>query len=145
MCFERRGCSTTAGRLIEASSVFELESSIGAAKFPSSAGVSAVSDPGTHVTTYTPAAGYLRLWSAHGAYTPTGDNQEQRNKQPLINHSGGDWLRQDAQLEDGLRARLSSLVADRAKLLSLAEAARAASFPDAAGRVADIALQEARA
>jgi hypothetical protein len=43
-----------------------------------------------------------------------------------------------------LRERLRQLLGDRPRLLALAEAARAASFPDAAGRVADIAIEESR-
>jgi UDP-N-acetylglucosamine--N-acetylmuramyl-(pentapeptide) pyrophosphoryl-undecaprenol N-acetylglucosamine transferase len=73
------------------------------------------------------------------------DDHQASNAEWLRTRGGGDWLRQDAQLEEGLRTRLQALLGDRARLLTLAEAARAASFPDAAGRVADIALQEARA
>ena len=73
------------------------------------------------------------------------DDHQASNAEWLRSRGGGDWLRQDDQLEQGLRTRLQALVDDRAKLLSLAEAARAASFPDAAGRVAEITLQEARA
>ena len=58
---------------------------------------------------------------------------------------GGTWMRQDASLEAGLRTQLQLLSDDRRRLLSLAEAARAASFPEAAARVADLVLQEARA
>jgi UDP-N-acetylglucosamine--N-acetylmuramyl-(pentapeptide) pyrophosphoryl-undecaprenol N-acetylglucosamine transferase len=73
------------------------------------------------------------------------DDHQASNAEWLRSRGGGDWLRQDDKLEEGLRTRLSAFLADRSKLLALAEAARAASFPDAAGRVADIALQEARA
>jgi UDP-N-acetylglucosamine--N-acetylmuramyl-(pentapeptide) pyrophosphoryl-undecaprenol N-acetylglucosamine transferase len=73
------------------------------------------------------------------------DDHQASNAEWLRSRGGGDWLRQDEHLEEGLRTRLQALASDRAKLLSLAEAARAASFPDAAGRVADIALQESRA
>jgi len=44
-----------------------------------------------------------------------------------------------------LRAQLQSFAGNRAHLLRMAEAARAASFPQAAERVADIVMQEARA
>jgi UDP-N-acetylglucosamine--N-acetylmuramyl-(pentapeptide) pyrophosphoryl-undecaprenol N-acetylglucosamine transferase len=71
------------------------------------------------------------------------DDHQASNAEWLRTRGGGDWLRQDAQLEEGLRTRLQALLGDRARLLALAEAARAASFPDAAGRVADIALEEA--
>ncbi len=73
------------------------------------------------------------------------DDHQARNAEFLAERGGGSWLRQDAQLEYGLRTRLLELCGNRAKLLALAEAARAASFPDAAQRVAAIALQEARA
>ena len=73
------------------------------------------------------------------------DDHQARNAEFLQEAGGGTWMRQDGKLEDSLRDRLSLLASDRAKLLALAEAARAASFPDAAKAVADIALQEARA
>lgn len=73
------------------------------------------------------------------------DDHQARNAEYLQERGGGSWLRQDASLEVGLRARLLELAGDRSKLLAQAEAARAASFPDAAQRVADIAMQEARA
>ncbi len=73
------------------------------------------------------------------------DDHQARNAEFLAERGGGEWLRQDAGLEAGLRARIASLLTDRTRLLRMAEAARAASFPDAAGRVAEIALEEARA
>ncbi len=73
------------------------------------------------------------------------DDHQARNAEFLAERGGGEWLRQDAALEAGLRERLASLLTDRERLLDMAEAARAASFPDAAGRVAQIALEEARA
>jgi UDP-N-acetylglucosamine--N-acetylmuramyl-(pentapeptide) pyrophosphoryl-undecaprenol N-acetylglucosamine transferase len=73
------------------------------------------------------------------------DDHQARNAEYLQERGGGSWLRQDASLEVGLRARLLELAGNRSKLLAQAEAARAASFPDAAQRVADIAMQEARA
>lgn len=73
------------------------------------------------------------------------DDHQARNADYLRERGGGDWLRQDADLESGLKQRLQSLLADRSRLLVMATAARAASFPNAAQRVADIALQEARA
>lgn len=73
------------------------------------------------------------------------DDHQARNAEYLADAGGGCWLRQDAGLEDGLAQRLQSLLDDRPKLLVLANAARAASFPRAADRVADIALEEARA
>lgn len=73
------------------------------------------------------------------------DDHQARNAEFLAERGGGEWLRQDDALEAGLRTRLQALSGDRARLLAMAEAARAASFPDAAGRVADIVIQEARA
>jgi UDP-N-acetylglucosamine--N-acetylmuramyl-(pentapeptide) pyrophosphoryl-undecaprenol N-acetylglucosamine transferase len=71
------------------------------------------------------------------------DDHQARNADFLKERHGGDWLRQDAGLEAGLRQRLQQLAGDRAALLAMAEAARAAAFPQAAQRVAEIALQEA--
>lgn len=73
------------------------------------------------------------------------DDHQARNAEFLTERGGGEWLRQDDALEAGLRAKLQALSGDRARLLAMAEAARAASFPDAAGRVAEIVLQESRA
>jgi UDP-N-acetylglucosamine--N-acetylmuramyl-(pentapeptide) pyrophosphoryl-undecaprenol N-acetylglucosamine transferase len=73
------------------------------------------------------------------------DDHQARNAEFLAERGGGEWLRQDAALEAGLRTRIQALLDDRGRLLAMAESARAASFPDAAGRVADIVLEEARA
>ena len=72
------------------------------------------------------------------------DDHQARNAQFLTEAGGGTWMRQDGELEDALRERLGLLAGDRTGLLALAEAARAASFPDAAKAVADIALLESR-
>ena len=72
------------------------------------------------------------------------DDHQARNADYLKQREAGDWLRQDAELETGLRERLDALAGDRARLLSMAEAARAASFPEAASRVASVVLEEAR-
>lgn len=71
------------------------------------------------------------------------DDHQARNAEFLAERGGGVWMRQDAQLEAGLRTQLQLLASDRKRLLDLAEKARAASFPEAATRVADIVLQEA--
>ena len=73
------------------------------------------------------------------------DDHQARNADYLKERGGGDWLRQDANLEAGLRQRLRTLFANRARLVAMATAARAASYPNAAQRVAEIALQEASA
>jgi UDP-N-acetylglucosamine--N-acetylmuramyl-(pentapeptide) pyrophosphoryl-undecaprenol N-acetylglucosamine transferase len=73
------------------------------------------------------------------------DDHQARNADYLADAGGGSWLRQDAALEEGLAQRLQVLLDDRPRLLALALAAHAAAFPHAAERVADIALEEARA
>jgi UDP-N-acetylglucosamine--N-acetylmuramyl-(pentapeptide) pyrophosphoryl-undecaprenol N-acetylglucosamine transferase len=72
------------------------------------------------------------------------DDHQASNAEWLRERGGGQWLRQDEGLELGLLAALRPLISDRARLLELAERARAAAFPDAARRVADIALEESR-
>jgi UDP-N-acetylglucosamine--N-acetylmuramyl-(pentapeptide) pyrophosphoryl-undecaprenol N-acetylglucosamine transferase len=72
------------------------------------------------------------------------DDHQARNADFLKERGGGDWLRQDADLEAGLRLRLQMMLANPALIGAMAEAARAASFPNAAQRVAEIALEEAR-
>ena len=71
------------------------------------------------------------------------DDHQARNADYLKERGGGDWLRQDEHLEQGLRQRLQALLADRGKLVEMAIAARAAAYPNAARRVAEIALEEA--
>jgi UDP-N-acetylglucosamine--N-acetylmuramyl-(pentapeptide) pyrophosphoryl-undecaprenol N-acetylglucosamine transferase len=71
------------------------------------------------------------------------DDHQARNAEYLAERGGGEWFRQDNKLEAALRDRLASLAGDRQRLLALAEAARAAAFPQAADRVADIVLEEA--
>jgi UDP-N-acetylglucosamine--N-acetylmuramyl-(pentapeptide) pyrophosphoryl-undecaprenol N-acetylglucosamine transferase len=71
------------------------------------------------------------------------DDHQARNADYLKERGGGDWLRQDANLEAGLRERLQTLLGDRGRLLLMATSARAAAFPNAAQRVAEITLQEA--
>jgi UDP-N-acetylglucosamine--N-acetylmuramyl-(pentapeptide) pyrophosphoryl-undecaprenol N-acetylglucosamine transferase len=72
------------------------------------------------------------------------DDHQARNAEYLAERGGADWLRQDDRLEANLRGRLQSLIGARGKLLVKAEAARAAAFPNAAQRVADIVIEEAR-
>ncbi len=73
------------------------------------------------------------------------DDHQARNADYLKESGGGDWLRQDDQLQERLRRQLQALLPDRARLLAMATAARAASYPDAAQHVAKIAMQESRA
>ena len=86
-----------------------------------------------------------RATEAHGR-DPNDNVRLQGSQSDRAELKGNDcWLVIAAQLEEGLRTRLSTFLADCSRLLALAESARAAAFPDAAERVADIALQEARA
>jgi UDP-N-acetylglucosamine--N-acetylmuramyl-(pentapeptide) pyrophosphoryl-undecaprenol N-acetylglucosamine transferase len=71
------------------------------------------------------------------------DDHQARNAEYLAERGGGEWFRQDNKLEATLRERLGSLAGNRARLLALAEAARAAAFPQAADRVAAIVIEEA--
>ena len=71
------------------------------------------------------------------------DGHQARNAEYLAECGGGAWLRQDDRLEMGLHAHLRRLAGDRAALLKLAEAARAAAFPRAADTVAGIVIEEA--
>ena len=71
------------------------------------------------------------------------DDHQARNAEYLAERGGGEWFRQDNKLEGALRERLGALAGDRARLLAMARAARAAAFPQAADRVADIVLEEA--
>jgi UDP-N-acetylglucosamine--N-acetylmuramyl-(pentapeptide) pyrophosphoryl-undecaprenol N-acetylglucosamine transferase len=71
------------------------------------------------------------------------DDHQARNAEYLAERGGGEWFRQDGKLEASLRERVGALARDRARLLALAQAARAAAFPQAADRVADIVIEEA--
>lgn len=70
------------------------------------------------------------------------DDHQASNAQYLKERGAGDWLRQEPGFAAALSERLASLLSDRAGLLRWAEAARAATFPAAAERVADIVIQE---
>lgn len=72
------------------------------------------------------------------------DDHQARNADFLKERGGGDWLRQGDALEAQLLDKLRALAGDRAQLLRLAQAARAAAFPQAAQRVAEIVMQEVR-
>jgi UDP-N-acetylglucosamine--N-acetylmuramyl-(pentapeptide) pyrophosphoryl-undecaprenol N-acetylglucosamine transferase len=71
------------------------------------------------------------------------DDHQARNAEYLAERGGGEWFRQDNKLEASLRDRLRVLAGDRARLLALAQAARAAAFPQAAEHVAAIVIEEA--
>lgn len=70
------------------------------------------------------------------------DDHQARNAEYLHEHGAGEWLRQDAALATALTVQLTPLLADRSRLLAWAEAARAATFPQAAEQVADLILAE---
>lgn len=72
------------------------------------------------------------------------DDHQTRNAEYLVERGAARLLKQDAQLADHLRVALSELAADPAQRLAMAIAARELARPDAAQRVADVALQEAR-
>ena len=71
------------------------------------------------------------------------DDHQARNAEYLAERGGGEWFRQDGKLEGQLRDRLRALAGDRVRLLALADAARAAAFPEAAEHVAAIVIEEA--
>jgi UDP-N-acetylglucosamine--N-acetylmuramyl-(pentapeptide) pyrophosphoryl-undecaprenol N-acetylglucosamine transferase len=71
------------------------------------------------------------------------DDHQARNAEYLAERGGGEWFRQDGKLEAALRERVRAFAGDRAALLRVAEAARAAAFPQAADRVAAIVIEEA--
>ena len=76
------------------------------------------------------------------------DDHQTRNAEFLVERGAARLLPQIGSskaddLPQRLRDALRELDADRAQLLTMAEAARAAALPDAAQRVADIVLQEA--
>lgn len=73
------------------------------------------------------------------------DDHQAKNADFLKTHGGGIWFRQDAQLENNMRAALQDLAQHPERLLSMAKAARAAAFPDAADDVAEFIQQEINA
>lgn len=73
------------------------------------------------------------------------DDHQAKNADFLKTHGGGIWFRQDAQLESNMRAALQDLAQHPERLLSMAKAARAAAFPDAADDVAEFIQQEINA
>ena len=68
------------------------------------------------------------------------DDHQTRNAEYLVEHGAAQLLPQGDHLAVRLQAVLASLLADPAQRLSMAEAARALSIPDAADRVADAVL-----
>jgi UDP-N-acetylglucosamine--N-acetylmuramyl-(pentapeptide) pyrophosphoryl-undecaprenol N-acetylglucosamine transferase len=72
------------------------------------------------------------------------DDHQAKNADWLKENNAGDWLRQDAGMADGLRARLMVLIDDAEKRMQQANAARSLARADAAEKIAQIVLQEAR-
>lgn len=73
------------------------------------------------------------------------DDHQAKNADWLKEHGAGDWLRQDAGMADGLRARLLELLDDESLRLTRARAARSLARADAADTIATIILEESRA
>lgn len=73
------------------------------------------------------------------------DDHQTKNAQYVVQRRAGVLLKQDADLADKLAMELRNLVIDPAKRLFMAEAARTLAKVDAAERVADAVLEEARA
>ena len=69
------------------------------------------------------------------------DDHQTRNAEYLVERGAAVLLPQGDALADELRVVLAELVADPARRLAMAQAARALAKPDAAARVADIVLQ----
>ena len=70
------------------------------------------------------------------------DDHQTRNAEYLVERGAARLLPQSDDLADRLQAALRELLPDRARLLAMAEAARAAALPDAAAHVAAICMQE---
>jgi UDP-N-acetylglucosamine--N-acetylmuramyl-(pentapeptide) pyrophosphoryl-undecaprenol N-acetylglucosamine transferase len=73
------------------------------------------------------------------------DDHQTRNAQYVVQRRAGVLLKQDGELADKLAMELRDLVLDPGKRLFMAEAARSLARIDAAERVADAVLKEARA
>ena len=73
------------------------------------------------------------------------DDHQTRNAEYLVERGAARLLPEGEGFEARLLDALSSLLADAPARLAMAVAARAAARPDAAERVADLVLQEARA
>ncbi|KGM14854.1 hypothetical protein N867_14780, partial [Actinotalea fermentans ATCC 43279 = JCM 9966 = DSM 3133] len=75
---------------------------------------------------------------------PVGNGEQRLNAAPVVD-AGGGVLVPDAQLDPAwVRAHVVPLLADRARLAAMAQAARSVGTTDAAARVADLVEQVAR-
>lgn len=73
------------------------------------------------------------------------DDHQTRNAEYLVARGAAVLVAEGADLDRRLAATLPGLLGDRARVLAMARAARALALPDAAARIADICLAEARA
>ena len=71
-------------------------------------------------------------------------DHQTRNAEYLVERGAAVMVRQDGDLAAALKAQLSALVADRARLESMGTAALRLARPDAAERVADAVLEVAK-
>ena len=69
------------------------------------------------------------------------DDHQTKNAQFLVERGAAVLLKQDARLAGNLRDCLRELAAAPEERIAMAQAARALSMPDAAGRVAEIVLE----
>ena len=72
------------------------------------------------------------------------DDHQTKNAQYLVERGAAVLLKQDDQLAVQLQEALRELTCDTTRRLAMANAARALAKPDAAERIADIILEEAR-
>ncbi|HET8818524.1 MAG TPA: undecaprenyldiphospho-muramoylpentapeptide beta-N-acetylglucosaminyltransferase [Xanthomonadaceae bacterium] len=72
------------------------------------------------------------------------DDHQTRNAEYLVEHGAARLLPQGDGLDTRLAAVLAPLARDRAQRMAMALAARAIATPDAADRVAQVVMQEAR-
>ncbi len=70
------------------------------------------------------------------------DDHQAMNADFLKVHGAGLWFRQDEQLASALKPALLAMWEHPEQRLAMAQAARAAAFPDAANDVADLIVQE---
>lgn len=77
-------------------------------------------------------------------YPQAVDDHQTRNAEFLVERGAAELVPQVSMDARSLADRITSLLADRARLLAMANAARACARPDAARTVADICLEVAR-
>ena len=72
------------------------------------------------------------------------DDHQTRNAEYLVERGAAILVRQGDNLADELAVAVAALACDDTRRLAMAEAARALAMPDAAERIADIIMEEAR-